>query len=137
MKRRILTLIGVVIALSCAEEVVQKPENLIPRQQMTDLLYELAILNSAKGTNKALMEKHFESPTDFLFTQYGIDSLQFVKSDFYYASQPLVYEAIYKEVSARLERQKELLDEEMKLRNDSLMTRSMQIKDSLKIRDDE
>ncbi len=132
MKTCILIFLVFLTALSCADEVVQKPENLIPREQMTDILYELAILNSAKGTNKALLEEHFDSPTTFLFNQYGIDSLQFVKSDLYYASQPLVYEGIYKEVAARLEFQKEQLEEEMKLRNDSLINRSRKLRDSLK-----
>lgn len=132
MKSRILIGLALFIALSCADEVVQKPDNLIPREKMTDLLYDLAILNAAKGTNQAILEEHFDSPTTFLFSQYGIDSLQFVKSDLYYASQPLVYEAIYKDVAARLELQKEQIEEEMKVRNDSLMTRSKQMRDSLK-----
>ena len=132
MKSRILIGLALFIALSCADEVVQKPDNLIPREQMTDLLYDLAILNAAKGTNQVILEEHFDSPTTFLFSQYGIDSLQFVKSDLYYASQPLVYEAIYKDVAARLELQKEQIEEEMKVRNDSLMTRSKQMRDSLK-----
>ncbi|NNC62079.1 MAG: DUF4296 domain-containing protein [Eudoraea sp.] len=131
MKIRVLAFMALIILSSCAEEVVEKPENLIPKEKMTSLLYDLAILNSAKGTNKAILEIHFDNPTTFLFDQYGVDSLQFVKSDIYYASKPLVYESIYKEVAARLEAEKEQVEENRKKRNDSLVKRSRIIKDSV------
>lgn len=136
MKKYIFYVLISVLVYSCAEEVIKKPEDLIPRDTMTELIYEMALLNSAKGTNRAILEKHFENPTDFLFRQYGVDSLQFVKSDVYYASQPLVYEAIYKEVAARLEKEKTSFEEERQRRNDSLISRSRQIKDSLAVEED-
>ncbi len=136
MKKYIFYALISVLVVSCAEEVVKKPEDLIPRETMTELIYEMALLNSAKSTNRAILEKHFENPTDFLFRQYGVDSLQFVKSDMYYASQPLVYEAIYKEVAARLEKERASFEEERQRRNDSLISRSRQIKDSLAIEED-
>ncbi|WP_372973733.1 DUF4296 domain-containing protein [Muriicola sp.] len=136
MKKYIFLVLTSLLAFSCAEEVVKKPEDLIPREKMTELIYEMAVLNSAKSTNRAILEKHFENPTDFLFRQYGVDSLQFVKSDMYYASQPLVYEAMYKEVAARLDKERTLFEEERQRRNDSLISRSRQIKDSLSVEED-
>ncbi len=136
MKKRLFLILIIAFVLSCAEEVIKKPEDLIPRETMTDLVYEMAVLNAAKSTNKAILEGHFEDPTDFLFRQYGVDSLQFVKSDMYYASQPLVYEAIYEEVSARLEKERTLLEEARQKRTDSLVTRSRQIRDSLTVEED-
>ncbi len=124
------------LVFSCAEEVVKKPEDLIPRDTMTDLLYEMAVLNAAKSTNKAILEEQFDDPTEFLFKQYGVDSLQFVKSDMYYASQPLVYEAIYKEVEARLEKEKKAFEEARQKRTDSLVSRSREIRDSLGLQED-
>ncbi len=136
MKKRIFLILIAAFVLSCAEEVIKKPEDLIPRETMTDLVYEMAVLNAAKSTNKAILEEHFEDPTDFLFRQYGVDSLQFVKSDMYYASQPLVYEAIYEEVAARLEKERTELEEARQKRTDSLVTRSRQIRDSLTVEED-
>ncbi len=136
MKKRLFLILIIAFVLSCAEEVIKKPEDLIPRETMTDLVYEMAVLNAAKSTNKAILEEHFEDPTDFLFRQYGVDSLQFVKSDMYYASQPLVYEAIYEEVSVRLEKERTELEEARQKRTDSLVTRSRQIRDSLTVEED-
>lgn len=116
---------------SCVESIIQKPDDLIPQEKMTQLLYDLAILNAAKSTNSAILEVHFDSPTNFLFEQYGVDSLQFVKSDIFYASQPLVYEAIYKEVAAKLDKEKSKIEEVRKMKNDSLAAKSRKLKDSL------
>lgn len=132
MKNFLCLLLVVVIAVSCVEKIIEKPEGLIPREKMTQLLYDLAILNAAKSTNSEILEVHFDSPTDFLFEQYDVDSLQFVQSDIYYASQPLVYEAIYKEVGDRLVREKENIEEARKITNDSLALKPIQIKDSIK-----
>ncbi|MBT8280362.1 MAG: DUF4296 domain-containing protein [Muriicola sp.] len=130
MKIKILAVVGLIFLSACAEKLIEKPDDLIPKDKMTQLLFDLAILNSAKGTNRAVLEVYFDNPSTFLFNQYGVDSLQFVKSDMYYASQPLVYEAIYKEVAARLEAEKLKVEENRQKRNDSLMKRSRRIKDS-------
>jgi hypothetical protein len=133
MKLLLKTIFGLLLIVSCAEEVIEKPDNLIAREKMTELLYDLAILDAAKSTNSAILEAHFDSPTSFLFKQYGVDSLQFVKSDLYYASQPLVYEAIYKEVEDRLAKEKEKVEMARKKANDSMVKRGKIRKDSLRM----
>ncbi len=55
MKKRIFLILIAAFVLSCAEEVIKKPEDLIPRETMTDLVYEMAVLNAAKSTNKAIL----------------------------------------------------------------------------------
>ena len=131
MKKFLSLTLGLVLVISCVERIIEKPDDLIPREKMTQLLYDLAILNAAKSTNSALLEEHFDSPTLFLFEQYGIDSLQFVQSDLYYASQPLVYEAIYKEVAAKLEKEKNKLEEARKIVNDSIASKARQPRDTV------
>ncbi len=131
MKKFLSFILGIVMVTSCVEMIIEKPDDLIPREKMTQLLYDLAILNAAKSTNSAVLEEHFDSPTEFLFEQYGVDSLQFVQSDLYYASQPLVYEAIYKDVLARLDKEKSKTEEARKIVNDSLASRARQLRDSV------
>ncbi len=131
MKKLFSLILGIVMVTSCVEKIIEKPDDLIPREKMTQLLHDLAILNAAKSTNSAILEEHFDSPTQFLFEQYGVDSLQFVKSDLYYASQPLVYEAIYKEVAAKLDKEKSEIEEARKIVNDSIASRARQVRDSV------
>ena len=108
---RWLPILIVIILLGCNEKTVEKPENLIAKEQMADILYDLAIINAAKKINpNYLIERNIES-MPFIFKKYGIDSAQFSRSDIYYASIPEEYEAIYKNVEARLEKEKSEFDE--------------------------
>tara|TARA_R110001606_G_scaffold381793_1_gene543207 strand:- start:597 stop:989 length:393 start_codon:yes stop_codon:yes gene_type:complete len=107
------------LLFSCAEELIQKPENLIPQDKMVLIFKELAIVNAAKGTNIGNLKDNGIEPTTYLFEKFEIDSAQFVDSDRYYASKPLLYETMYKDVETKLENQRIQL-EAMKKEKDSL-----------------
>ena len=92
---------------SCSGKIVKEPKDLISKDKMTSILYDLAILNAAKNTNATVLTDNNIETMDFIFTKYKIDSLQFVTSDIYYASLPIIYKAIYMEIDKRLEKEKE------------------------------
>ncbi len=125
-------LLPLLVFLSCAEKVIEPPENLISKDKMIDLLYDLELLNAAKSNKHEALEKHAVETMPYLFDKYGIDSVQFVESDLYYASIPLEYEAIYKTIQERLEEKIKVLDEARKQKNESIRNKSKNIKDSLK-----
>jgi hypothetical protein len=108
------------LLLSCAEEVIQKPDNLIPTKKMTHILYDIAIINAAKNTNPWILKENNVETMDYIYGKYGIDSSQFVLSDTYYASRPLEYEAIYKKVDARLAKERDSLEERRRMESDSI-----------------
>ncbi len=108
-----------ILALGCGEEVIKKPPNLIAREKMSDILYDLAMINAAKAINPHVLEENGVDPMKFIYRKYEIDSAQFVQSDIYYASLPIEYERLYKEVETRLEMEKTRLEEVRKQRNDS------------------
>jgi len=110
---------------------MEQPEDLIPKEKMVQILYDFAVVNAAKNTNSVVLEDYFESPTSFVFKKHGVDSLQFVHSDLYYASQPLLYEGIYKEVVSKLEDDKDRMEEARKKANDSIAIKSRKFKDTL------
>jgi len=86
---------------------------------MIQILKELTIINSARNTNIGALHENEIDPTQVVFTKYGIDSVQFVTSDRYYASLPSEYEEMYIEIEKQLETQKEELTEKKRI-NDSL-----------------
>ena len=49
MKYIVTYILGFIILVSCAEKVVDEPENLISKEKMTEILHDLAILNAAKS----------------------------------------------------------------------------------------
>ena len=138
MRYSLSVIIVMLLLFSCAEELIQKPENLIPQDKMVLIFKELAIVNAAKGTNIGNLKDNGIEPTTYLFEKFEIDSAQFVDSDRYYASKPLLYETMYKDVETKLENQRIQL-EAMKKEKDSLnlvkKTASKELKVNKKVTD--
>ncbi|WP_281541462.1 DUF4296 domain-containing protein [Maribacter aestuarii] len=137
MKKSTIFFVVLMFLFSCAEKLIKKPDNLIPRDKMVEILKEMTILNAAKSTNLGILKDNGIEPTTYVFEKFDVDSIQFVESDRYYASLPQEYEAIYKEVESLLEAQKKRVEEIKKI-NDSLKLidkeyRFDKLKDSLNL----
>jgi hypothetical protein len=103
--------------------IMKKPNDLIPKNQMVDLLTDMLIAAGAENIKNADLERNVNY-FPLVFEKYGIDSTRFRESNYYYTSQIDDYEKILKEVDERLKALKEKLDNEIKLqdslKNDSL-----------------
>lgn len=91
-------------ATSCKDEIITKPENLISKDKMEDIIYDLAILEAAKTQNSSV--QNYLKPTEFIKNKYKIDSLTFAKSTQYYASDIKEYKKMYDAVKDRLTAEK-------------------------------
>jgi len=132
MKYIVTLFLGTIFLVSCAEKVVEEPENLIPKEKMTEILHDLAILNAAKSGASRKFKDSGVDVMEFLYKKYDIDSTQFSESDLYYASIPLEYQSIYENVEKRLGRKKDTLEAIGKRRNDSVRQANKKRTDSLK-----
>ena len=119
-------------------EKPKKPDNLIPEDKMVDIMYDMYILNSAKGVNKKLLELNGIMPKEYIFEKYSIDSTQFAESNNYYVYNTKIYESILNEIAKKIDVKKkeyEALDkiEEAgkKRKEDSLRKIRVREKDSL------
>ncbi|MCM4166838.1 hypothetical protein KCTC52924_01692 [Arenibacter antarcticus] len=95
--------------VACNEEVVKKPNNLIPQEEMVSILYDISLLNAGRSINQNILNEYEIEPMGYIYKKYAIDSLQLVTSDAFYASLPTVYETIYTEVKVKLESEEEFL----------------------------
>ena len=86
----------------------KKPENLISKDKMVDILFDTFVLNSAKGTKKQVLEKNGMLPKSYIFEKYNIDSLQFALSNEYYAYDVEVYESIISQLSSKIDAEKKI-----------------------------
>lgn len=120
------------MVVSCAEKVVEEPENLIPKEKMVDILHDLAILNATKTTIGAKLDETGIDIMEFLYKKYQIDSTQFSESDLYYASLPLEYQAIYTEVETRLDMRQKAMEEATEKKNDSIRKANEKRSDSIR-----
>ena len=103
---------------------MKKPSNLISEDQMAAILYDMILINSAKGINKQLLEKNIKNPEKYIYKIYNIDSLQFVESNAYYTYKSDSYKAIYEKIEKKLEAQKKVYE--------ALAAEEKRVKDSLK-----
>ncbi|TDT41831.1 uncharacterized protein DUF4296 [Maribacter spongiicola] len=117
MKHLLFLVVAMLMLSSCAEELIEKPDNLIPEDKMVTIIKEMAVVNAAKATNLSKLRENGVEPTPFIFKKFEIDSAQFVDSDRYYASKPLQYENMYKKVESDLEEQRLKLEAEKKVRD--------------------
>lgn len=120
--------------ISCQDiERTEKPEDLIPKEKMVDIITELYLLNGARTYNKELLEESGIVPNEYIRNKYNIDSLQLVRSNNYYAENYKEYEAIYLKVKEKMDSLQiyyDTLRVEIERRRDSI--RRLNPKDSLK-----
>lgn len=92
------------------QEKQQPPKNLIPEAKMVDIIYEMALIQAVKSYDYQLLNQKKIDPATYIFEKYGIDSLQFVQSNKYYASELERYEKIHDLVIERLIENKKKAD---------------------------
>lgn len=78
---------------------------------MTDILYDLSLLDAMADTYPGTLEDNDIEVMELIFEKYRVDSAQFIQSDRYYASQPHLYEEIYQELHDRLKNQRDSINE--------------------------
>ena len=107
--------------VSCESKVdYEKPKDLIPKEVMIDLLYDMHL---AVGSSN-LKNKNLERDRNYMsivYEKYKIDSTRFAISNIYYTSQIDEYEEIFEEVEKRLE----VLQSKYQNERDSIIQESM------------
>ena len=122
--RIILTLIILVIVQSCKDFNNKKPENLISEDKMVEILFDLEIINAARGDNKKIIEEKISNVNNYLQNKYKIGIDQFENSISYYSSDILKYSMIIQEVEQKLDSTKNLIQKKINAkrnRQDSLI----------------
>ena len=105
--KRLLILLIIMSIIGCNSiDKPKKPENLISQDKMVDVLYDVFILTSAKGTSKGILEDHGIYPENYVFEKHKIDSLQFALSNEYYGFHVEDYESILARVEERFNKDK-------------------------------
>ncbi len=98
------------LVVSCKDEVIKKPDRLIEKNVMVDIMYDLSILDAIKYQNPASLDTFKINPRTYIFSKYKIDSLQFAKNNVYYASDYEGYKVMFEEITKRLESTKKSAD---------------------------
>lgn len=108
MKKVFLFLSILILATSCGDAVVKKPEKAIDEETMVNIIYDLSVLEAMKSRNPSVLGDH--SGSEYVYKKYAIDSLQFAQNSQYYASDVSKYKDIYDKVAARIDSDKNAAD---------------------------
>lgn len=139
MEKRFITLLLIIfVMVACRENIISKPDNLIPEDEMEAILYDLTLLNAGNNTNSGKMKDNNVNVNDFIYKKYHIDSLQLAESTVYYASIPKTYtkmiegidkklKAIKDSISKQNNTGKELETLDRKLQKDSVLETKPQL----------
>lgn len=133
MRQLVYILIGFLIFGCGNSDRPSKPDNLISETKMSEIIYDVFVLNSAKGINRRILEQNGILPEDYVYEKHGIDSLQFANSNDYYSYDTKIYERIMSTVKQKIESEKkinEVLVEREEKTNDSLKAIKLKSKDS-------
>ena len=106
-----------VVLLSCAEKLLEKPENLINKDKMIDIVEDLTLLRGANSTNGSVLERYDIETMNYIYEKYNIDSLSLAESNNYYASLPEEYTDIYTVVEERIKSERDRLKEERRVQD--------------------
>ena len=101
MRHIVIFLVALLIVGCNHVDKPEKPENLISKDKMVDILYDVYVLTSAKGTAKVILEDNGIYPENYVFEKHKIDSLQFALSNEYYGFRVEEYESIILRVEER------------------------------------
>jgi len=138
MKKLIYILVCFTFSCNPSLEKPEKPDHLIPEDKMADIMYDVFLLNSAKGVKKEMLEFNGVDPENYVFEKYDIDSTTFANNNNYYAYYTKTYESILKRIREKIdlekkkyEAQEKIEEAERKRKNDSLREVRKKRKDSI------
>jgi len=114
-----------VLTLSCKSKIkFEKPDNLLSKEQMIDLLTDMHIANGASGINNINEEKN-KQYMSLVYEKYNIDSVRFAESNMYYTANVNEYEQIFLEVEKRLE----VLKKKYETESDSISKKEKELRE--------
>ena len=131
MKQQLLFIV-LIVAFGCQSvEKPKKPDNLIPKGKMIDIMMESYLSNAARSVNNRKIRSYGLKLDSLIYAKYKVDSAQVVESNNYYAADLETYESMFKTIDERLKALKKKADsiQEIKEANKSEEEKA---KDSLK-----
>lgn len=124
-KKGFYIILSLVFMFACNDSKIErpkKPSNLIKKDKMVQVLYDMAIITAAKGSHKRTIEDKGIVPEQLIFKKHEIDSMQFVLSNEYYSYDIDTYEEIYEEVRRKLSNERIIQDSLAKQERDKKRT---------------
>ena len=126
--KKSISLLAILALLGCKEDLVKKPDRLIEKSKMMDIMYDLALLEAIKYQNPAVLDSNQIRPKQFIYKKYKIDSLQLAQNNRYYAADYKSYKVMFESVVKRIESEKKRANAIIKLEEKKKKIKIAQLK---------
>jgi hypothetical protein len=113
--KKSISLLAILALFGCKEDLVKKPDPLIERSKMMDIMYDMALLEAIKYQNPAVLDSNQIRPKQFIYKKYKIDSLQLAQNNVYYAADYKNYKIMFEAVVKRVTNEKKRVNALIKL----------------------
>ena len=116
--RKFIFILCIGLIACTSNTIIKKPDNLIPKDQMVDLLTDMLLSAGGQSVKNLELQRRINY-FPIVFEKYNIDSTQFKESNYYYTSRIDDYDEILEKVEIRLKSLKEKYEKE-RVFNDSI-----------------
>lgn len=137
MNKNYIFIVLITLTISCKQET--KPNHLIEKEVMVNIMYDLSILQALRYQNPTSIDSFQINARDFVYKKYRIDSLQFAQSNVYYSTNNEQYKEMFNQVVGRINKEKAAADSLLKVEikqkskiNKTKLKESISPKDSLR-----
>lgn len=137
MNKNYIFIVLITLTISCKQET--KPNHLIEKEVMVNIMYDLSILQALRYQNPTSIDSFQINARDFVYKKYRIDSLQFAQSNVYYSNNNEQYKEMFNQVVGRINKEKAAADSLLKVEikqkskiNKTKLKESISPKDSLR-----
>lgn len=89
---------------------VPPPEKPISEEKMLTIMYDIAIINAARGYGVQKLKRIGVNPESYVFEKYNIDSLQYAQNIAFYTDDPLRYKSLVTALEQKLNQEHKVLD---------------------------
>ena len=113
--KKSISLIAILTLLGCKEDLVKKPDTLIEKSKMMNIMYDLALLEAIKYQSPTVLDSNQIRPKQFIYKKYKIDSLQLAQNNVYYAADYKNYKIMFEAVVKRVTNEKKRVNTLIKL----------------------
>lgn len=108
--KNIAYVIVLLLSVSCSDRPVPKPDNLLSKEVMEEIIFDLAVLEAAESHKPQVLIDNKIEVKQFVYKKYNIDSLTYFQNYKYYASDIKTFKKMYKHVNERIQNQKNEID---------------------------
>ena len=101
--KTLYAIVFICLLVGCQENKVnyKKPADLIPKEEMINLIYDMHLAVAAANMKDINLEKR--NYMSLVYEKYDVDSTRFANSNLYYTSRIQEYEEMFEEVERRLD----------------------------------